>query len=71
MSLPPINPIDFTAEELNVLRKSARKNEYHQECFNFVMSLGGRQWLDFSKKEKNWLLGIKQEVKVLLEDSDG
>lgn len=62
----PIVP-DYSAEELNLLKKLSRKSDYHQKCYEFVMSMPDNPE-DLSPKQQRWAWGIKNEVCVLLED---
>ena len=64
---------NFTAYEINALRKRARKSEYHQKCLDFVDDFEEMSDVRIDKlteKQKKWLWGIKLECMELLDQEE-
>ena len=53
---------EFTAYEINELRKLAKRSDYYKKCLKFILSLEDTE-NDLSDKQMKWAWGIKNDVK--------
>lgn len=64
---------NFTAYEINALRRRARKSDYHQNCLLFVEQfeeMTDKMINNLTQKQKRWLWGIKMECMELLDKEE-